>query len=114
MTEEIAMAYWNTVRQRFNSLLGHFEGFELVVNGVALTPAQIAAFQRLTGQAVVEPGRYWFDAATGAMGMEGSAWPVYQLYARAQAPLGGRRSLSERRSLFSQADLTGVCRVGAG
>jgi hypothetical protein len=107
------MGYWDTVRQRLNSLVGNFEDFELVINGVPLTPAQIAAFQRLTGQPVLEPGRYWFDAATGAMGKEGTPWPVYQLYAQAQSPLGGHRSLSERRSLFSQADLTGVWRVGS-
>jgi hypothetical protein len=107
------MGYWDTVRQRLNSLVGNFEGFELVVNGVPLTQAQIATFQQLTGQPVLEPGRYWFDARTGAMGKEGSPWPVYQLYAQAHSPLGSHRSLSERRSLFSQADLTGVWRVGS-
>ena len=107
------MGYWDTVRQRMNSLVGNFEGFELVVNGVALTPAQIAAFQRLTGQPVLEPGRYWLDVRTGAMGQEGSTWATYQLYSQSQSPVGGHRSLSERRSLFSQADLTGLWRVGS-
>ena len=107
------MSYWNTVRQRLNSLVGNFDGFELVINGVALTPAQIAAFQRLTGLPVLEPGRFWFDPASGAMGKEGSPWPVYQLYTRAAAPLARSGSLSERRMLFSEADLTGLWRVGS-
>lgn len=81
------MGYWDTVRQRMNSLIGNFDAFELVVNGVQLTPAQIAAFQRLSGQPVLDPGRYSFDASTGAMGKEGSTWPTYQLYAQAQAAL---------------------------
>jgi hypothetical protein len=107
------MAYWKTVAQRVNSLFGNYDDFELVINGVPLTPAQIAAFQRVTGLPVLEPGCFWFDAATGAMGREGSPWPLYQLYAQARSPVGGHRSLSERRSLFSQADLTGLWRVGS-
>lgn len=108
------MGYWQTVRQRLNSLTGNFDDFELVINGVALTPPQIAAFQRLTGQLVLEPGRYWFDAASGTMGREGSPWPVFSLYARAAAPLGRQPSLSQRRMLFSQADLTDVWQAGNG
>lgn len=107
------MSYWNSVRQRLNSLVGRYDDFELVINGVPLDPVQIAAFQRMTGLPVLEPGRFWFDAASGAMGKEGSAWPLYQLYAQPQAPLAGRRSLSERRMLFSRADLTGIWRVGS-
>lgn len=107
------MTYWQTVAQRVRSMFGHFDGFELVINGVALTPEQIAAFQRLTGLLVLEPGRFWFDAGTGAMGREGSPWPLYQLYANAQPPLAQRPSLSQRRSLFSHADLTGLWRVGS-
>lgn len=107
------MGYWDNVRQRLNSLVGNFDDFELVINGVALTPTQIAAFQRLTGLPVLEPGRFWFDPSSGAMGKEGSAWPVYQLYASAAAPVARSRSLSERRMLFNEADLTGLWRAGS-
>jgi hypothetical protein len=106
------MGYWDTVRQRLNSLVGNYDDFELVINGVVLTPQQIAAFRQITGLAVLEPGRFWFDAASGAMGREGSRWPLYQLYANAAAPAGRGNSLSERRSLFSQADLSGVWTIG--
>lgn len=107
------MGYWKTVRQRMNSLVGNFDDFELVINGVALTPQQVAAFRRLTGLPVLEPGRFWFDAASGAVGKEGSPWPTYQLYAQRGAPLRSGQSLSERRMLFSQADLTGLWRAGS-
>jgi hypothetical protein len=81
---------------------------------VALTPQQIASFRQLTGLAVLEPGRFWFDATTGAMGKEGSRWPQYQLYAQRSAPLAvAGVSLSERRMLFNSADLTGIWRVGS-
>ena len=83
------MGYWDTVRQRMNSLVGNFDDFELVINGVALAPQQIVAFRQLTGLPVLEPGRFWFDAATGAMGKEGSRWPLYQPYAQRSAPLAG-------------------------
>lgn len=107
------MGYWDTVRQRLNSLVGNFEDFELVINGVALTPQQIAAFRQLTRLPVLEPGRFWFDVATGTMGKEGSRWPLYQLYAQRNALLAGAgRSLSERRMLFSEADLTDVWNIG--
>lgn len=69
-----------------------------------------AVFQWLTGLPV--PGRFWFDAGTGALGREGSRWPLYQLYANTAAPANRSASLSERRSLFSQADLSGVWTVG--
>jgi len=111
--KETAMAYWQTVAQRVNSLFGNYDSFELVINGVLLTPTQIAAFRRVTGLPALEPGRFWFDAATGAMGREGSPWPLYQLHAQGSSPLGGHRSLSQRRSLFSQADLTGLWRIGS-
>jgi len=104
------MSYWGTVRQRLNSLVGNFEDFEFVINGVALTPDQIAAFQRLTGLPVLEPGRFWFDPASGAMGKEGSPWPVYQLYTNAAAPLARSGPLSERRMLFNEAALPGLWR----
>jgi hypothetical protein len=108
MDREAEMSYWNNVRQRLNSLVGNFGDFELVVNGVALTPAQIAAFKRITCLPVLEPGRFWFDAASGAMGKEGSPWPMYHLYTGASAPLARSGSLSERRMLFNEADLTGI------
>ncbi len=108
------MGYWDRVRQRAGSLLGHFDEFELVINGIALTPSQIAEFQRMTGLAVLEPGRFWLDPVSGAMGREGTPIPLYQIYANTYAPVGRQRSLSERRSLFSQADLTGLWRVGSG
>jgi hypothetical protein len=106
------MSYWNTVRQRMNSLVGRYEDFELVINGVPLTSTQIAAFRRLTGLLVLEPGRFWFDAGTGAMGREGSRVPLYQLYANTATPINRGSSLSARRSLFSQADLSGVWTIG--
>lgn len=105
------MSDWNTVGQRLNSLAGRFDDFEFVVNGMPLSPEQIAQFQRATGLAVLEPGRFWFDPGTGAMGREGSPWPLYHLHGT-QGAIAGQRSLSQRRMLFSEADLTGGWRIG--
>lgn len=108
------MAYWQTVGQRLQSLLGNFDHFELVINGVRLTPPQIAAFRRLARLPVLEPGRFWLDPGSGAMGREGSSRPMYQIYGHVDAPLAQQRSLSQRRMLFSQADLTDVWFHGSG
>jgi hypothetical protein len=105
------MGYWNQVRQRINLLLGNNEGVEIVINGARLTPQQISAFKQLTGQPIPEPSHYWFDPMTGNLGFVGSPAPFYNLYAGASL-LAGRGSqapsLSERRQLFKQADLTGL------
>ena len=105
------MNYLERVRQRVSLLLGHHENVEIVINGLRLSPAQITAFKQLTGQPIPEPGHYWFDPATGNLGFVGSPVPYYNVYVSA-SPLAGRGghapSLSERRQLFNQADLTGL------
>jgi hypothetical protein len=106
------MDYWTKVRQRFNSMVGNYDDIEFVINGCQLTPQQIAAFKRLTGIAILEPGHYWLDAETGNMGIEGHPRPqmnIFQNYLQ-QAMAAGqpRPSLSERRQLFNSADLTGI------
>ena len=105
------MGYWDRVRQRINLLLGNHDGVEIVINGARLTPQQIGAFKRLTGQPIPEPGQYWFNPMTGDLGFAGSPRIFCNLYA-GSSQLAGRDgqgpSLSERRQLFSQADLTGL------
>lgn len=65
------MEYWTKVRQRWNSLIGNYGDVEFIINGCQLTAQQIDAFKRLTGLAVLEPGRYWLDPNTGNVGQEG-------------------------------------------
>jgi hypothetical protein len=108
------MGYWDTVRQRWNSMIGNYADLEFVINGVQLTPVQMEAFKSLTGMIVLEPGRYWLDPQSGAMGREGQSFPIMNVFAaqasQAQQHLGGGApaSLSERRQLFNSADLTGI------
>jgi len=105
------MDYWDRVRQRINLLFGNLEGVEIVINGERLTPRQIASFKQLAGQPIPEPGHYWFNPMTGDLGFAGSSAVLYNLYAGASrlAGSGGHKpSLSERRQLFSSADLTGL------
>jgi len=42
----------------------------VVVNRVALAPAQVVALSRHLG-AAIPPGRYWYDGVSGAWGVEG-------------------------------------------
>ena len=106
------MGYWDTVRQRWNSMVGNYADLEFVINGVQLSPVQIEAFKRLTGMAILEPGRYWLDPQSGAMGREGQSFPIMNVFAaqalQAQQFGGQPASLSERRQLFNSADLTGI------
>lgn len=46
---------------------GGQQGAQVVINGITLTPQQVAQLGS------VPPGRYWYDAQTGAWGMEGGA-----------------------------------------
>lgn len=106
------MDYWTTVRQRVSSLIGNYHDVEFVINGYQLTPEQIAAFKRLTGFFMLEPGRYWLDPATGNMGNESNPFPgmnVFQnLMQQTMAGSCPQPSLSDRRRLFNSADLTGI------
>lgn len=105
------MNYWDRVRQRLNLAMGNYEAVEIIINGVRLSPPQIDAFRQLTGQPIPEPGHYWFNPMTGDLGFAGSPMTCCNLYAGASQLGGGggqAPSLSERRSLFSQADLTGL------
>ncbi len=106
------MNYWTKVRQRMNSLIGNYHDVEFVINGYQLTPQQIAAFKRLTGLFILEPGRYWLDPTTGNMGSEGNPFPGMNIFQQITAgPIAGsspQPSLSERRQLFNSADLTGI------
>jgi hypothetical protein len=43
---------------------------EVVINHISLTPAEIAAIEGHY-QVVLAPGRYWYDRACGAWGIEG-------------------------------------------
>src|SRR5215468_3057712 len=43
---------------------------EIVINGRPLSPAEIAAIERLVGGRLV-PGRYWYDRIAGLWGYEG-------------------------------------------
>lgn len=43
---------------------------EIVINGRPLSPAEIAAIERLVGGRLV-PGRYWYDRMAGLWGYEG-------------------------------------------
>ena len=43
---------------------------EMVINGRPLSPAEIAAMERLVGGRLV-PGRYWYDRSAGLWGYEG-------------------------------------------
>jgi hypothetical protein len=106
------MDYWTKVRQRVNSLIGNYHDVEFVINSYQLTPEQIAAFKRLTGSMILEPGRYWLDPTTGNMGPEGNPSPsmnIFQhLMSQTMAGSSPQPSLSERRQLFNSADLTGI------
>lgn len=106
------MDYWTKVGQRWNSLIGNYHDVEFVINSYQLTPEQIAAFKRLTGFLILEPGRYWLDPATGNMGREGNPFPAMNVFLNLmqQTMAGGhpQPSLSERRQLFNSADLTGI------
>jgi hypothetical protein len=50
-------------------------GFEVVVNGAALSPDEIEALVAYYGEAY--PGRYWYDRVSGLYGYEGGP-PVGQ------------------------------------
>lgn len=106
------MDYLKTVKQRFNSFIGNYQGVEFVINGYQLSPSQMESFKRLTGLLVLEPGHYWLDPETGAMGVVGVSFPfmnIYQHYIQQMVTShGSQPSLSERRQLFNSADLTGI------
>jgi hypothetical protein len=73
----------------------------VVVNGVVMSPAALAAFDQAACQ-LVPDGRYWLNTSTGVWGYAGNPIPQGRI---SDACYQARRpSLSERRLLFSPHD----------
>jgi hypothetical protein len=73
----------------------------VMVNGQVMSMAQIALMEQLNCGPVAD-GAYWFNEANGLWGYAGNPYPEGILGANCHQ--ARRRSLSERRMLFSPRD----------
>lgn len=106
------MDYLSRLKLRFYSMIGNYAEVEFAINGHRLTAAQMHAFQRLSGLSTLEPGMYWLNPETGAMGHEGeqaARTNVFRRYIRETVGPGQRQpSAAQRRQPFNAAGLAEI------